>query len=185
VRIVSRRHLNAFSVARLVLCSGLFAACGQGHEFSGPLPAPDGQAFVHDVYPILMRDCAFGACHGAPDRFFRIYGPGRVRLDPLASKPDDPLTLPEILYSYDRARSMLATADQVQHALLLSKPLEPAAGGQGHKGVDELGRNVFASVRDPSYGVLAGWARSTGSPPTAAQVEAANVAAEMAKQGAP
>jgi hypothetical protein len=185
VRIVFSRHLNAFNVAGLVLCSGLFAACAEGREFSGPLPMPDGQGFVNDVYPVLLRDCAFVACHGAPDRFFRVYGPGRVRLDVLATKPDDPLTLQEILYSYDRSRSMLATADTIQNALLLSKPLEPAAGGQGHKGVDELGRNVFASVRDPSYAVLATWARSKGSPPTAAQVEAANLAAEMVKEGAP
>jgi hypothetical protein len=185
VKIVSSRQVSECSVARAVLYLGLFAACADGREFSGALPTPDGQVFVSDVYPILLRDCAFVACHGAPDRFFRVYGPGRVRFDLQATKPDDPMTLQEILYSYDRSRSMLATADKPQEVLLLSKPLEPAAGGQGHKGVDDLGRNLFASARDPSYAKLAAWARSTGSPPTAAQVAAANALAEMAKQDAP
>jgi hypothetical protein len=172
-------------IASAALWLVILTACGQGNEYSGDLPSPDGERFVRDVYPVLLRDCAFHACHGGADRFFQVFGPGRVRLDPKLTKPDDAMTLAEVLRSYDRARSMLATADDRQHATLLSKPLEPAAGGQGHKGVDELGRNVFATTTDPEYALLATWARSTGLPPTAAQVDAANAAAELARDVAP
>jgi hypothetical protein len=171
------RRLHALSRAAL-LCLPLMAACSNtGQELSGVLPMPDGQRFVNDVYPLLLRDCAFVTCHGAPSRFFQVFGPGRARLDAVTTKPDDPVTLAEVLHSYERARSMLATADELAHSALLSKPLEPSAGGQGHKGVDELGRNVFASVDDPGYAVLASWARSTGLPPSAASVDVAKAAA--------
>jgi hypothetical protein len=136
------------------------------------LPSPDGALFVQEIYPLLLRDCAFSTCHGAEARFFQVFGPGRSRLDPAATKPDDPITLPEVLHSYDRARSMLATGAQLERSMLLSKSLELAAGGQGHKGVDDFGRNVFTSARDPGYVQLVAWARSTGLPPTAAQVDA-------------
>lgn len=153
------------------------AACASSNEFSGPVPSPDGAAFVNTVYPLLLRDCAFVSCHGASERFFQVLGPGRARLDLRATKPDDPATLQEVLHAYERARSMLATADRPEDCLLLSKPLEPSAGGQGHKGVDDLGRNVFASINDPGYVALSRWAHSSGSPPSAAQLMAANAAA--------
>jgi hypothetical protein len=122
---------------------------------------------------LLLRDCAFSDCHGAKDRFFQLYGPGRTRLAPLTTKPDDPMTLPELLHSYDRARSMLATSNHVESSLLLTKPLEPDSGGQGHRGVDDFGRNLFASTSDPGYVLLLRWANTTGLPPTAAQLSAA------------
>ena len=75
------------------------------------------------VYPLLLRDCAFSLCHGDPNRFFQLYGPGRTRLDPKLMS-SDPATQAEIQRSYDRARSMLATAATVQDSLLLRKPLE-------------------------------------------------------------
>jgi hypothetical protein len=126
-----------------------------------------------------LRDCAFSTCHGANERFFQVFGPGRARLDPVSTKPDDPATLAEVLHSYERARSMLATANPIDQALLLRKPLELGAGGQGHKGVDDYGRNVYASAADPSYVVLARWAHTQGPPPTAAQVMALNASADM------
>jgi hypothetical protein len=141
------------------------------------VPVPDGQRFVSDVYPLLLRDCAFVTCHGAANRFLQIYGPGRARLEPNTTMSNDPATLPEVLHSYDRARSMLATSDALSQSLLLTKPLESEAGGQGHQGVDDLGRNLFRSVRDPGYTLLFAWAGSQGAPPTAAQLTAANQAA--------
>lgn len=162
-----------FSVLLLLTAA---AGCGSGSEWSGPLPSPDGALFVSDVYPLLLRDCAFVSCHGGEQRFLQVLGPGRVRLDP-TTKPDDLATLPEVTRSYERALSMLATDGNLQDSLLLSKPLEASAGGQGHKGLDELGRNVFPSVDHPGYLLLSRWARTTGAPPTAAQLMAANAAA--------
>ena len=84
-------------------------------------------AIVRDVYPVLLRDCAFSECHGSEERFFRIYGPGRARLLPDAV-PDDPPTQDELILSYDRARSMLA-GPTYEDALLLRKPLEHRGRG--------------------------------------------------------
>jgi hypothetical protein len=158
-------------------------ACAASTENASQLRAPDGALFVSEVYPQLLRDCAFSACHGASQRFFQVPGPGRGRLDPAATKPDDPATLDEVVLSYDRARSMLLTSDRVEDAILLRKPLEPSAGGQGHEGVDPLGRNVFATTSDPRYLLLLRWARTSGSPPTAA--DTANAAALAQTQDAP
>jgi hypothetical protein len=160
----------------ILLAGWLAAACTSAAEYSIPLPTPDGKLFVDEVYPLMLRDCAFSTCHGQENRFFHLYGPGRVRLDPMTTKPDDPMLLSEVSDSYDRARSMLTDADQLDHTLLLNKPLALNAGGQGHKGVDSFGRNVFASVTDPGYALLVRWASSKGAPPTQAQVDAAKQA---------
>jgi hypothetical protein len=150
--------------------------CGSGQEFSGPLPSPDGELFVREVYPLLLRDCAFAGCHGVPERFFHLYGPGRRRM-PAELDYTDPATLDEVLHSYDRTVSMLVSAEDIEDSLLLQKPLEEQAGGQGHKGVDDLGRNVFATKRDAGWKLLHRWANSRGAKPTAAQVSALNDAA--------
>jgi hypothetical protein len=115
---------------------------------------------------MLLRNCAFSACHGDEQRFFQVYGPGRTRLDPKAMS-SDPATTLEVQRSYDRARSMLLTSSDVRDSLLLRKPLEMSQGGQGHKGVDAAGRNVFASKRDPDYLLLEQWATGSGAPPQA------------------
>src|SRR5262245_46074091 len=122
-----------------VLCDALVLGAGcasDASEWSGPLPTPDGAQFVQAVYPLMLRDCAFSSCHGAPERFFHVLGPGRSRLLP-TTLPDDPMNLDEVLYSYERARSMLATGSSIEQSLLLRKPLEAAAGGQGHMGIDD------------------------------------------------
>jgi len=173
----TRRSIRQWLITAWSFCAFCASGCGSAGEFSGPLPTPDGQRFVSEVYPLLLRDCAFVACHGGPERFLQVYGPGRVRLDPSTTKPNDPATLPEVLHSYERARSMIATADRPERSMLLGKPLEPEAGGQGHKGIDDFGRNVFGSTRDPGYVLLASWARSQGAPPTAAQLQVASDAA--------
>jgi hypothetical protein len=159
--------------------------CASGKEFSGPLPSPDGEQFVKQVYPLLLRDCAHVGCHGMPERFFQLYGPGRARIPMAQMSPDarmeldytDPANFDEVMHSYQRTLSMLASAEQVEDSLLLRKPLETQAGGQGHKGVDDLGRNVFASKADASWQLLLTWSKTRGAPPTLEQVTALNEAA--------
>jgi hypothetical protein len=112
--------------------------------------------FEDEVYPVLIRDCAFSTCHGAEERFFRIWGPGRVRLDPLSVTAFTPATPDEITNSYQRAMSMI-DAKEPGRSLLLRKPLAAAAGGAGHLGVDRFGRNVYRSVDDQGYLVLSRW----------------------------
>src|SRR5688500_1294297 len=70
------------------------------------ITTPDRARFDQDVYPVLLRDCGFNACHGSAERFFQVFGPGRERLpsvmDSLAPAGPD-----ELAYSYERARSMI------------------------------------------------------------------------------
>lgn len=154
------------------LCAAIAGCHETTPELHDNMPEPDGAMFVSEVYPILLRDCAFSTCHAAPARFLQVYGPGRRRLDTNINYDDD-MTLDEVLYSYDRARSMLATAADPTQSFLLRKPLEVAAGGQGHFGVDGFGRNVFQSRDDDDYRVLLNWAQSSGQAPKQEDVEAA------------
>jgi hypothetical protein len=151
----SSRLALALSIACGVSCgdpSGQFA-----------ITSPDLSIFETQVMPILARDCSFHACHGARQRFFQVLGPGRPRLSPLT--PDaDPLTPDELLFNYDRARSMIDRDDPARSPLFL-KPLEAVAGGAGHEGTDLFGRNVYQSKLDPAFLVLQNWVMSS-PPPT-------------------
>lgn len=132
---------------------GAFASACEAPQVA-IVPAPDYDAFERDVYPILLRDCGFVACHGAEERPFRVYGPGRLRLEPEA-EPDDEATIDEVWLSYQRTRSMLVSDGDVERSPLLRKVLP----GGGHQGVDALGRSVYADASDPSYATLLQWAR--------------------------
>lgn len=120
------------------------------------LPAPDVQSFESTVYPILLRDCGFpGECHGNPQRFFHVFGPGRQRARS-DTKINAGATGEELTATYRRARSMLAhEGADLTDCLLLNKPLDGA-----HEGRDEWGNNVYRSANDPSYQALFNWARS-------------------------
>jgi hypothetical protein len=130
------------------------------------VPAPDANQFALEVYPILLRDCGFPACHGDSRRFFRVFGPGRTRLSP-ELLPGDPATADEVQHSYDRARSMLTGESSVAASPLLRKPLSKSAGGAGHAGEDSWGNNIYPSPQDPRYQALRAWALSL--PPTGAR----------------
>ncbi len=150
----------------MLWASLLLFGCAGGEAYREPLPGDVAyEDFQASVYPLLLRDCAFAECHGGEHRFFQVYGPGRVRLDPTL-KPADPATEAEVRRSYERALSMVVTDARLDHSLLLTKPLEPEAGGQGHRGTDLLGRNVYRSKADPSYAAIAQWADAVvhGSP---------------------
>jgi len=56
---------------------------------------------------------------------------------------------------------MLVSDADFGQSLLLRKPLDLGAGGQGHEGIDALGRNVYASKADPGYAAIEAWARAT------------------------
>ena len=140
-----------FWAASLLVVSGCADPTTELH-----VPTPDVQSFELNVYPVLLRDCGFPECHGNPERFFHIYGPGRTRAKPKAELPlYAPATGEELTATYKRARSMLAYEGTVEESLLLTKPL---AGG--HEGHDEWGNNVYLEASDPSYQALVTWARS-------------------------
>ncbi|MCX5746261.1 MAG: hypothetical protein NT062_27605, partial [Proteobacteria bacterium] len=135
-------------------------------EAEAPLeiPAADPIAFRTTVYPILLADCGFPACHGDARRFFSVFGPGRTRLDPM-SAPYDPATPDELAQSYTRARSMLLAPTGVRRSPLLRKPLAVAAGGAGHGGADAWGANLYASKDDPRFRALFFWATAAAEVP--------------------
>ncbi len=154
----SQRACLAFAV---LLCG----ACEAGTDATR-VPAPDVANFELSVYPILLRDCGFPECHGARDRFFRVFGPGRARW--LETTPTFAVATPEELeHSYARARSMLAHEKSVAESWLLRKPLAVAAGGAEHGGDDKWGRNVYESVDAPGYAAIARWAFAQGKSPAA------------------
>ncbi len=131
------------------------------------LPNPELASFAETAYPILLRDCGFPACHGNTDRFFRLFGPGRTRLDPEAAS-DEKASEAEVRESFSRAVSMLVHEGKLRDSLLLRKPLDTAAGGAGHEGEDWWGRNVYFSKDDPSYVELVRWAETrAGTRPSA------------------
>ncbi len=150
---------------RVAACLGLvqLGACAMEPVPANP-PSPPRAEFDAVVYPIVLRDCGFPACHGSPERFFQIHGPGRTRLDPTTAITAPPTTA-ERDAAYERARSMLASAESVERSLLLRKPLEVDRGGAPHAGVDGHGRDVFASTDDPRYAALYAWANGTDAAP--------------------
>jgi hypothetical protein len=119
---------------------------------AGYEPAEREYRAFEQAYPVLMRDCGFHACHGAPERLYRIYGPGRARLDPEV-RAFGTQTGAEASLSYQLALSMI-DARNPERSLLLRKPLAVAAGGSPHGGVDRFGRNVYRSKQDPGYQAL-------------------------------
>ncbi len=129
------------------------------------LSSPDRMVFETEVYPVLLRDCGFHACHGSSERFFQVFGPGRGRLLTTTQPLAEP-TPEEIDHAYARALSMI-DAKHPERSLLLRKPLSAAAGGAGHQGVDSLGRNVYSGKAEPGYATLAAWVMAAASVPAA------------------
>lgn len=158
-------------VSRVVtVCVTLLASGGCADRIEPTVFARrDFSKFKREVYPVLLRDCGFPACHGAPKRFFRVWGPGRVRLDgvetvngvdrPTTTGPFEVPTLAEQSGTFAFALSMIEERD-VASSLLLRKPLAVEAGGAGHRGVDGYGRDVYRTTQDSGYVTLARWVLS-------------------------
>ena len=136
----------------LAAASGL-GACEQGGELNQG--TRDYVTFQNEVMPVLLRDCGFNTCHGSSERFFRVWGIGRARLNPAQGTYED-TTQPERDYSKQLAESMI-DFDNPTQSLLLRKPLAVEAGGSDHLGADQYGRNVYRTVNDPGYLVLTRW----------------------------
>lgn len=141
--------------AAMIAIAAVAASCASVAE-DPVLSAPDRALFDAQVYPILVRDCGHSGCHGSDSRFFRVVGPGHVRLDP-TMRLAAPVTDAELALTYERARSMIDPGDPNRSPLLV-KSLELAAGGADHEGTDSFGRNVYRSPEDPDFQVLVRWA---------------------------
>lgn len=138
------------------LAAALLVACDDPVRV---IPAPDRALFGAEVYPVLLRDCSFPACHGDPRRPLFVPGPGRTRLGEPESLLDAP-TREEVDLAYDRARAwLLAEGDEPPP--LLHKPGPRAA----HEGRDEHGRNVYEAPDAPGLATLTRWAEGAEETP--------------------
>lgn len=155
---VPTRALALVRVAGLLSPLAWLAVGCTGLTLEPPPAPPDRARFEAEVLPILARDCAFPTCHGRPERFLRLYVPGRTRLDP-ATPAGAPPTQAELDADYERARGMLQPSedDPAGDAPLLRKPLDVTAGGAPHRGLDRFGRDVFAAPDDPRYVTIRAW----------------------------
>jgi hypothetical protein len=148
-------------------CALLAAACAEAPP-EAPLARREFQTFQREVYPVLLRDCGFPACHGAPERFFRVWGPGRVRL-PGELKTPEAFDLPsanELSASRALALSMIDEREPLRSPLL-RKPLAVQAGGSGHLGADKYGRDVYRTPEDEGLLVITKWVVSAPPAQTA------------------
>jgi len=142
-----------------MLClAGIGCAGSQDDTWEVPGSINPGE-FERDVLPVLLRDCGFHACHGSSERFFRVWGPGRVRLDARAAFDPVAPTALEVRASYERALSFIDRNDP-KRSLLLRKGLAPEAGGAGHLGADKFGRNVYRTIDSAGYITLSRWVLS-------------------------
>lgn len=147
---------------RVALAIAIAAGCTAEPTQDLAIPSADPTVFKDRVYPILLRDCGFTTCHGNPKRFFAVFGPGRVRLDPDHTDMYDPATPYELAISFTRARSLLIGPDGPASSLFVRKPIPLDEGGAGHKGDDPWGAPVYGSIDDPSYQTLYRWATTQG-----------------------
>lgn len=167
----------------LLPCVLACALCVASAGCADPIPPADFaqrdfNKFKREVYPVLLRDCGFPACHGHPARFFRVWGPGRVRLPTQTTdangmaistlpEPFDVPTIAEQQGTFAFALSMIEERD-VPSSLLLRKPLAVEAGGAGHLGTDSYGRDVYRTTQDSGYVTIARWVLSESTAPAMA-----------------
>jgi hypothetical protein len=147
---------RTLALAALLIAS--VASCADPASGRADVPLRNTSDFENQVWPVLRRDCGFHACHGSPDRFFRVYGIGRARLFP----EDDPFDVMNSHIALERDYTLQFALSMIDHddpsrSLLLRKPLAVAAGGSGHLGVDKFGRNVYRTTESEGYTVLARW----------------------------
>jgi len=151
-------------IASIGLALWACIGCGEEHAQSA-FARREFMQFQREVYPVLLRDCGFPACHGASERFLRIWGPGRVRLPRAMGVPEafDLPTGDELSATYSLALSMIDNA-RPAHSALLRKPLAVEAGGAGHFGVDKYGRDIYRTAQDNGYLAIARWVFTLPAP---------------------
>jgi len=144
-----------FVLASLAVAGASSAGCQSGLADKAPLPTGLDEAYFRcAVQPILTKNCSTFACHGTPDRYFRIYARNRLRYGiATESQRNSFLNAQERQLNYDAARAFI-DVNVVDDSLLLKKPLEADAGGATLLGTS----NVFPKVDGGEYKILVKWA---------------------------
>lgn len=140
----------------------LAVVMGTGCVLESP-PAPESldEAFFRcEVEPVLAGSCAFHACHGAPERPFRLYAPNRLRLDVPEESRAIALTDAERDHNRRAALRFAQPAPGYEEPLLVVKPLDQALGGAFHRGaLDYGGGDVFTEPDDAGLEAIRAWLR--------------------------
>jgi hypothetical protein len=113
------------------------------------------------AHPVLARDCAFPACHGAEHEGLRIWAVGRSRRsggDTLDGVQFAALT-PEELADDLTAVLAFVDPDHPDRSELLERALPSSAGGRGHRG-----GVLFRDRDDADYLRLLEWIETSVRP---------------------
>lgn len=147
------------------------AACSSGVPAPSGPPTLDADVFRQAVYPVMLRDCGFPACHastpmglaaandpnGTRDTAaLRVTGPGRLRLareTPLNAPPTDA----EIEDARVRATGLVYEGEDCDASPLLRKPLEVDEGGAPHHRLSPHFRDTYRDKDVEGYRILQAW----------------------------
>lgn len=134
------------------ICTASLIACVDVAEESSAGTVSFSDDASQGVYELLLRDCGFVTCHGDSGRFFRVVGPGRVRLAP-DTEIFAEATSAEMALTFERLREQMDPAEPL-NSPVLRKPLAKEVGGAGHRGLDVYGRDVYLTEADSRYQLL-------------------------------
>lgn len=140
----------------------LLSAC----DGTAGLDAPGGTsddlaAFAAQAQPVLARDCAFPACHGADHHGLRLWAVGRRRLDDgsgLDGVQYARLTSAELAQNLSAALAFV-DPEVPERSELLERALPVSAGGRGHRG-----GVLFLDREDPDYRQVLEWISTSVHP---------------------
>jgi len=180
-------HRSTFLALTAVIAAAAITSCIPTEETEvGPLP--DEKSFTDGKVSLFMEHkCAGLDCHGQEGRPLRLYSQWGLRLKPKddGTRNGDPTTADEQTANYQAVIGLepeeLSQCFQAgkdasdgcpQSAFatlqLLKKPLSIEGGGIRHKG----GPIVRATLNDPGWQCLYGWASGQGYPDLCSQAAA-------------
>jgi hypothetical protein len=124
-----------------------------GSEDLESLPLGGGlESFGAQAQPALATRCANPSCHGSAERPLSLFATHRYRQIPEQVYVDAPLTEDELRHNFLQAAAFALDCAEASQCLLLTKPLDVAAGGSGHANI-----KVFMDTSDYDYQRLRSW----------------------------
>lgn len=130
----------------------LLGACVVDGGEATPLPLDDLDRFEAEVQPVFARTCSNPSCHGQAGRPLSLYAPQRWREDPERLFLDEPLSEAELRHNLACAGTFVVEVADALDCALLTKPLDPEAGGETHGGGTQ-----FADTEEPDFQALLAW----------------------------
>ncbi len=123
----------------------LAGACAMPVQSESVVGSGDVTAYETELHPILETSCATLDCHGKPGRPLRLYAETGLRA-PDNTDRKAPLTDAEYQANVEALLGVDPGASDLDHSIVLEKPLATGAGGAYH-----LGRDQLSSRTDPAY----------------------------------